>query len=354
MAKDKSKNMMLSSKKTILIGVIVIAVLAIIVAVIMFLLWRGSPAVKLMSSIRNTVKLEQQKITVTVTSPKSSVSGRQNTLTLSSEYRKGQGISATATNSIYTDLVGASYRTAWVIDSSNTIYTNNLSTDLTYTDKGKQEAASLGTTPAAMSAIVNKATNEWGKIGTTSTSLNTSYGFDPCLLSATYHVLNDPNSFTDLLGSIASSKAFSFTHSGLSDVVVTPNPSTKTNADSVYAKSDLNTFLTKCNSNDFGQSLSSMLSGASIDAKIDTGKNVVSAITITADNGTVSKFTFATANNVTITVPALTPPSKATPGETAAQYVQSTQPFIYQHLQDYNQVTQQLIQQARQAAQKGE
>jgi hypothetical protein len=357
-----------SKRKLIIISIVIVIVLVAVAAMVTYVLWLNSPAMKLMNSIHNTAQLQQQKFTVKVTSPKSSASGQQDTFALSGAYNKSQGVSASSTTNLFTDIGETSMQVQWIVDSKDTIYANRTSTNLTYNAKGQQKLASSGVTAASMEGLINGGANQWHKIGTTSTAVNSGLGFDPCTISAAYHFLNDTKSLTTSFGNVISSGAFTVKQPDSSDFVVTLNPSSKKVADSTYAKSDLNAFLTKCNPTDFNnktQPISMMLDGTTMNIKIDAKKYLISNMTITAHDGTVATFSLSNVNNtsnatgststgsVTVSTPKVTPPQQPNPGETAAQYLQRTQPFIYNHLMDYNQTSAQLLQSARENAQQG-
>lgn len=318
------------------IGGGLLALVAVAGIIMLIAIW-NNPAAHLAQVIKNTTSQKMLQLTVD-TKPTQSKDSAKNIISLSNvKYKNGSGLTADATGQYANEYGDVTIKSNWVIASNSTVYVKHESSTVKPSDAAKKLMAEYKMPDGALNAMMNRDVGMWNKLGDSSTLVGVSYGFDPCILRVTYTMLGDQKGLDDFLKSLQSSHSLSVSSQGASYTVgIAPN--SQNTANDAYRNSALYKTLAKCVSDDNSDTvqggLGDLLTDAQLQFDVDTSNNTVKKIIYTPKDGITVTVTVGIIDNVTVTVPTVTPPQQLKPGETPEQYLQRTRPYVYKHLQD--------------------
>ena len=186
-------------RKKILIGALLgIILLCAAAGVAIYVMRQGNPAVALLESIENTVKLEQIKFTATVVPVPQSDSDSMEDLKAEGVYKKGAGLSATATSTNATDLIETTRHSRWVLDASGNVYSNLQLIDSKVVKSDPSITQEIIDKMAlAMKTNTNKNKDVWVKMTTKDVEYDNVYGVRSCMLGAFYKIQSQPESIQE-------------------------------------------------------------------------------------------------------------------------------------------------------------
>ncbi len=304
---DQSRQVRHSRKKLtiLLIALLVPVCLAgglIAIPYITQMMWQNSAEGVLMSSLKNTLELQQMKFHTDFSSLQSTDAGNlSESLAVDGAYKKGAGLEASATSKINPNGIELSRKSQWVLDSSSNTYG---SLRLVTT---KAEAGS----PYADIPKINNSLEDtsWTKYGSENLNLTYAlYGLQACALTTLYETQSKPKAFQDLMKQFASSAKMQKTASasGTDTYTITVPSDERSTISKRYAESNLYKSLVDCDQYSYASTkdlIDDMLKGMTMTIKVDTTKKLISSLSITGKNALKINATFTPANDVNIVPP---------------------------------------------------
>lgn len=257
----------------------------------------------LMSSLQNTLELEQMKFNASLDKPTTeNVGGYPENSRVDGAYKKDAGLSANAVSTMSTNGIKVSRESQWVINSPDHAY-GNLSLFTTEVDPNG---------PYANIPEANNSTKDatWTKYSTKSLNLvRHLYGIQLCTLMVFYDMQSHPLVFQDEISQLAKLLKIQKTASasGTDTFVITIPQSNYDTLDKLYTKSKLHSKLSGCDQESSvtkeKSSVSDVLKSINITAKVNTDKKLVSSLSVKRKDILDFNVTFTPANDVSISLP---------------------------------------------------
>lgn len=335
-------------KKVIIVAVVLLVVLVAALSL------RGSPVEKyitqtifrsgaenaILSSLENTLKLDQLKFHTEFHKQLATASSYQQDLTVDGMYKKGAGLSASADSTV--DAMGAKLlqKSRWVIDTSNNTYVNLQSLTTTPGTGGPvTNTPAINQQVAAIEAHNNNANKDaWSKYSGNQ-YLKGTYsltGVNGCMLKLYADTEANPQQFLALVAQLATSTSMQKTASNSGTDTYVLKITSSTTISELYLKSELYKWLVDCNADEYSttaKTLTDSLKNLTVTVKVDTTKSLLSSLEIASKGMFDATMTFAMANDVTITVPQNASPILTTQSMSSDK-VKQQYPYDYQHIQD--------------------
>lgn len=333
MSKNKAQKKSHTSKKLAVVG-IVLVVCVLVIAAVSYTVKKYGTTGTLTAAVQNTLKLQQVKFHVDM----SSFNSGQGTSDLAMDglYKKGAGLSATATSTMNTSGVQEEKQSRWVLDPSGTAYANLSLLNVKITNSKSPLNTPTNVQNVAMASKLNTENNKdvWEKIDTANLKYSQdSYGLQACTLVAFYMVQSNPHTFQDFTSQLAGSGNLSIKKSG-STYTIAANAGNDKKIDDLYTKSDLYKSLVACDQSQYGgpsRTINDILQRTTVSATIDNASKTISSVAVDVQDGVSFKATIASTSGVTITVPKVSTPPPLT-AQNAATYLQQYAPYLYKNL----------------------
>lgn len=296
----------------------------------------------LLSSLENTLKLEQLKFQTEFKRHAGDVNAYGQQLKVDGAYKKGAGLSASVMSNSTGSGTEFSQGSQWVIDTAGTTYVTLTSFDTKTTASSKVQ-----TTPA-MDAMVKRIVDNnnkknkdvWTKYSNDRDLLNTYNitGLNGCSLKAFY---NTQSHYQDFLGSIKqlaqnASVQKEKPESGVDTYTITAMANKQSNSYKLYTDSKLYKWLVGCNAVEYSltqKAATDILNGLTVTIKVDTAKKLISSVTVKNKGKYDFKLTVSEANDVTISIPKVADPVM-TIENTSMEKVLKDYSYDYEHMQE--------------------
>lgn len=296
----------------------------------------------LLSSLENTLKLEQVKFHARLDKKAVDTSSYQQDLVIDGVFKKGAGLSASTDSTSIGLGTKMTQKSRWIIDSHGVIYVN-----LQYFGT-ETMASSPVQNNQAMNDMVKKIVDNnnnlnkdvWMKHSDDKDLLNTfnTTGLNGCSVKAYYAVQSDPKEFLNLVKQLAQNVEPRKTgNAGSTDLfTITAMPSRYSEVNRIYTNSELYKRLVACNPSDYSatqKSTSATLKDVTITVKIDKKKKFVSSLTFASKDKFTFEATFTPTSDVNITVPKESEPVKTLSNISMKQILEEY-PHDYEHMQE--------------------
>ena len=281
------------------------------------------------------MKLEQIKFTATVAPVPQSDSDSMEDLKAEGVYKKGAGLSATATSTIATNLIATTRHSRWVLDTSGNVYSNLQLIDSKVVKSDPSITQEIIDKMAlAMKTNTNKNKDVWVKMTTKDVEYDNVYGVRSCMLGTFYKMQSQPDSIQEFAQHAVQSGYVTVKRSG--DVYqVVSNTERHDALGGLYTNSKLYKSIVECDKIEYAatkQQVKDMLKKLTIEIKVDNTNKIVSSIAFKVEGGSSLTIALIPTSGVTITIPKVTQPVAANPSETREQYMQRTSPYLYKNL----------------------
>lgn len=295
-----------------------------------------------LSSLENTLKLEQVKFHATLNKHAKGANSYQQNLVIDGAYKKGAGLSASTDSQSIGAGTKMTQKSRWVIDSAGATYVNlqSFATEMTANSPVKNNQAMNDMVKKIVDNNNNRNKDAWTKYSDDKELLNTfsTTGLNGCSLKAYYAVQSDPQGFLRLVKQLAGSVELKKTgNAGSTDTfTITAMPSNFSVVDRTYTGSDLYKRLIACNVTDYtttAQSTAAALKNLTITVKVDTAKKLVSSLAFASKDAFDFEATFTPANDVSISVPKQSTPVM-TLSNTSMKQIMEEYPHDYEHMQE--------------------
>ncbi len=296
----------------------------------------------LLSSLENTLKLEQLKFQSEFQRHSSGVNAYGQNLKVDGAYKKDAGLSATVASDSKGTGTEFSQGSQWVIDKAgNTYITLTSFTTKTTADSTVQTTPAMNEMVKRIVDNNNKKNKDvWTKYSNDRDLLNTYNitGLNGCSLKAFY---NTQSNYQDFLGSIKrlaqnASVQKNDSKDGIDTYTVTALADRGNDTYKLYTDSKLYKWLVGCNAAEYTlsqQSAASILKKLTVTIKVDAAKKLISSVAVKNKDKYDFKLTIAEANDVTISIPKVAEPVM-TIENTSMEKVLEEYPYDYEHMQD--------------------